>query len=142
MRPKLGVEYTIRPAYPSEGPVIGDLYQGSLVAGLDWEQPLDASWVLAVHPHEPQYYACLSLVASQPIGRLEMLRVHPQLHGKLKAVVVRDLIPYRLLTLKKYGCQAVTGASEQPLVSTFGKVIQRHFKGQPIGEFTGYLARL
>jgi hypothetical protein len=52
------------------------------------------------------------------------------------------MIHYSLLTLKAYGCQAVTGASEQELVSTFGKVIQQRFHGTPIGQFTGYITRL
>ena len=142
MRPKLGVEYTIRPAFPFEGPVIQDMYKGTLIESLDWEKPLDGSWVLAVHPHKPEYFAVLSLVASNPIGRLEMLRVRPTVSMRLRAVIVRDLIHYSLLVLKKYGCQAVTGASEQALVGTFGKVIERHFHGTPIGEFTGYLTRL
>lgn len=142
LRPKLGVDYTIRPAYPFEGVVIQDLFKDTLVEGLDWTQPLDSSWVLAVHPTEPEYYGALSLVASQPIGRIEMLRMRHRLQPRLKACVVRDLIHYSLLTLKRYGCQAVTGASEQALVGTFGHVIERHFHGTPIGEFTGYLTRL
>ena len=142
LRPKLGVDYTIRPAFHFEGPVLQELFQGTLIAGLDWEQPLDASWVLAVHPTQPDYYGALSLVASQPIGRIEMLRMRQGLSHRLKACVVRDLIHYSLLTLKRYGCQAVTGASEQALVGTFGHVIERHFHGTPIGEFTGYLTRL
>ena len=142
MRPKLGRDYIIRQAYEFEGPVIQDLYKDTLIDPLDWAAPLDASWVMAVNPDKPEYYAVLNLVASKPIGRLEMLRVSPTVGKRLKACIVRDIIHYSLLTLKAYGCQAVTGASEQPLVSTFGKVIQRHFKGQPIGEFTGYLARL
>ena len=141
LRPKLGVDYIIRAAYPFEGPVIGDMYAGTEVAGLDWNRELDASWVLAVHPSKPQYYASLSLVASQPIGRLEMLRVRVPNH-RLRACIVRDIVHYSLLTLKAYGCQAVTGASEQELVSTFGKVIQQRFHGTPIGQFTGYLTRL
>ena len=142
LRPRLGIDYTIRGAYPFEGPVIGDLYQGTVVAELDWERPLDASWVIVTHPTEPKYYAALSLVASQPIGRLEMLRVRTGLTKRLKSCIVRDLIHYSLLTLKAYGCQAVTGASEQELVSTFGKVIQQRFHGMPIGQFTGYITRL
>jgi hypothetical protein len=142
LRPRLGIDYTIRMAYPFEGPVIGDLYQGTLIANLDWERPLDASWVIAVHPTQPEYYGVVSLVASQPIGRLEMLRVRLHLNKRIKACVVRDLIHYSLLTLKAYGCQAVTGASEQELVSTFGKVIQQRFHGTPIGQFTGYITRL
>jgi len=142
LRPKLGVDYTIRPAYPFEGVVIQDLFKDTLVEGLDWTQPLDSSWVLAVHPTEPEYYGALSLVASQPIGRIEMLRMRHRLQPRLKACIVRDMIQYSLLVLKKYGCQAVTGASEQDLVPTFGKVLQRRFHGTPIGQFTGYLARI
>jgi len=138
LRPKLGVDYAIRPAYPFEGPIIGHLYQGTLVEGLDWDQPLDASWVVAVHPTEPQYFACLSIVAGKPIGRLEMLRVQPGLHRRLKAVVVRGLIHYSLHVLKQYGCQAVTASAETP---SFGQVITRHFGGQPVATFTGYLKR-
>jgi hypothetical protein len=82
------------------------------------------------------------LVASKPIGRLEMLRVREGIPKRLRACVVRDMIHYSLLTLKAYGCQAVTGASEQELVSTFGKVIQQRFHGTPIGQFTGYITRL
>ena len=142
MRPKLGRDYAIRAAYEFEGPVIQDMYKGSLVADLDWNLDLDSSWVLAVHPFKPEYYGVLSLVASKPIGRLEMLRVRPDLPRRLRACLVRDLIHYSLLVLKKYGCQAVTGASEQDLVTTFGKVIQHRYHGTPIGQFTGYLARL
>ena len=142
LRPRVGVDFTIRAAYEFEGPVIQDLYRGSLVSDLDWEAPLDASWVIAVHPDKPEYYACLSLVASKPIGRLEMLRVRDGIPKRLRACIVRDMIHYSLLTLRAYGCQAVTGASEQDLVTTFGKVIQHRFHGTPIGQFTGYLARL
>lgn len=138
LRTKLGVDYVIRPAYPFEGPILGDLYKGTLVADIDWEQPLDASWVVAVNPGKPEYYACLSIVAGKPIGRLEMLRVQPQIHRRLKSVVVRDLVHYSLLVLKQYGCQAVTASAETP---SFGKVIERHFGGQPVAAFTGYLKR-
>ena len=142
MRPKLGTDYRIRQAYDFEGPVLQELYRGTMLAELDWTVPLDASWVVALNPHSPEYFACLSLVASKPIGRLEMLRVRPDLSIRLRSCVVRDLIHYSLLTLKAYGCQAVTGASEQDLVTTFGKVIQHRFHGIPIGQFTGYLARI
>ena len=142
LRPRLGVDYTIRGAYPFEGPVIGDLYQGTVVAELDWERPLDASWVIVTHPTEPKYYAALSLVASQPIGRLEMLRVRTDLTKRLKSCIVRDLIHYSLLVLKKYGCQAVMGSSEVEINSTFGKLIQRRWHGVKTGDFTAYLARL
>ena len=142
MKPNLGRDYIIRQAYEFEGPVIQDLYKNTLVEFLDWDAPLDASWVLAVSPHKAEYYAVISLVASKPIGRLEMLRVREGIPKRLRACVVRDMIHYSLLTLKAYGCQAVTGASEQELVSTFGKVIQQRFHGTPIGQFTGYLTRL
>lgn len=142
MKPNLGRDYIIRQAYEFEGPVIQDLYKNTLVEFLDWDAPLDASWVLAVSPHKAEYYAVISLVASKPIGRLEMLRVREGIPKRLRACVVRDMIHYSLLTLKAYGCQAVTGASEQELVSTFGKVIQQRFHGTPIGQFTGYITRL
>ena len=63
MKPNLGRDYIIRQAYEFEGPVIQDLYQDTLVALLDWDAPLDASWVLAVGPHKAEYYAAISLVA-------------------------------------------------------------------------------
>ncbi len=138
MRPKLGRDYIIRQAYEFEGPVIQDLYQDTLVEDLDWDAPLDASWVLAVSPNKAEYYAALSIVASKPIGRLEMLRVRPGIPKRLKACIVRDMIHYSLLVLKQYGCQAVTASAETP---TFGKVIERHFGGQPVAAFTGYLKR-
>lgn len=140
--PKLGSDYLIRQAMPFEGPVLQWLFRGTLVEGLDWDQPLDASWVLAVHPEKPEYYGCLSIVASKPIGRLEMLRMAPYLNKRLKTLIVRDLIQYSLMVCKQYGCQAVTGASEASLVKTFGKVIQRRWKALPVGDFTGYLARV
>lgn len=142
MKPNLGRDYIIRQAYEFEGPVIQDLYKNTLVEFLDWDAPLDASWVLAVSPHKAEYYAVISLVASKPIGRLEMLRVREGIPKRLRACVVRDMVHYSLLTLKAYGCQAVTGASEQELVNTFGKVIQQRFHGMPIGQFTGYITRL
>ena len=138
LRPKLGVDYTIRPAFPFEGVVVQELFKDTLVEGLDWTQPLDASWVLAVHPTEPEYYGAVSLVASQPIGRIEMLRMRTGISHRLKSCVVRDLIHYSLLVLKQYGCQAVTASAETP---SFGKVIERHFGGQPVAAFTGYLKR-
>ena len=138
LRPKLGVDYTIRPAYPFEGPVIQDIYQDTLVATIDWDAPLDASWVIATHPSKPEYYGALSLVASKPIGRLEMLKMRANIEHRLKACVVRDIIHYSLLVLKQYGCQAVTASAETP---SFGKVIERHFGGQPVATFTGYLKR-
>ena len=142
MRPKLGVDYTIRPAYPFEGVVIQDLFKGTLVEGLDWTQPLDSSWVLAVHPTEPEYYGALSLVASQPIGRIEMLRMRHRLQPRLKACVVRDMIHYSLLVLKKYGCQAVTAFPEHDPSNTFQNVIQRRFKGQRLEQTcSAYITR-
>lgn len=132
------MDYTIRAAHDFEGPVIQDLYQGTLVADLDWEAPLDASWVVAVHPNQPEYYGALSIVASKPIGRLEMLRMRQGIPTRLKACIVRDMIHYSLLVLKQYGCQAVTASAETP---SFGKVIERHFGGQPVAAFTGYLKR-
>jgi hypothetical protein len=138
LRPKLGVDYTIRAAHDFEGPVIQDLYKDTLVATINWDAPLDASWVLAVHPTKPYYYGVLSLVAGKPIGRLEMLRIRDGLPNRLRACIVRDLIHYSLLVLKQYGCQAVTASAETP---TFGKVIERHFGGQPVAAFTGYLKR-
>lgn len=138
MRPKLGVDYQIRPAFDFEGPAIQELYRGTEVAGLDWDAPLDASWVLAAHPLKPEYYGVLSLVASKPIGRLEMLRMYRDIPRRLKACIVRDMIHYSLLVLKQYGCQAVTASAETP---SFGKVIERHFGGQPVAAFTGYLKR-
>lgn len=140
--PRLGVEFGIRAAYPFEGPVIQDLFQGTLVEGLDWTQPLDASWVVAVNLNQPEYYGAVSIVASKPIGRLEMLRMSPHVGKRWKAVIVRDLIHYCLLVLKQYGCQAVTGASRADIVDSWGKVIERHFHGTRIGDFTGYIARL
>jgi hypothetical protein len=142
LRPRLGIDYTIRGAYPFEGPVIGDLYQGTVVAELDWERPLDASWVIVTHPTEPQYYAALSLVASQPIGRLEMLRVRTGLTKRLKSCIVRDLIHYSLLTLRAYGCQAVTAFPEHDPSNTFQNVIQRRFKGQRLEQTcSAYITR-
>lgn len=138
LRPRLGTDYLIRQAYEFEGPVIQYLYRDTLVADLDWDLPLDASWVLAVHPSKPEYYAALSLVASKPIGRLEMLRVLPELGHRRRAIIIRDMIHYSLLVLKQYGCQAVTASAETP---SFGKVIERHFGGQPVATFTGYLKR-
>lgn len=130
----------IRPAFPFEGPIIQDLYSDTSVADLDWERPLDASWVLAVHPERPEYFACLSIVASQPIGRLEMLKLRsrPLIEKRLRVCVIRDIIHYSLLVLKQYGCQAVTAGAE---TARFGKVIERHFGGHPIATFTGYLKR-
>ena len=142
LRPRLGIDYTIRGAYPFEGPVIGDLYQGTVVAELDWERPLDASWVIVTHPTEPKYYAALSLVASQPIGRLEMLRVRTGLTKRLKSCIVRDLIHYSLLTLRAYGCQAVTAFPEHDPTNTFQKVIERRFKGQLLNQTcSAYITR-
>ena len=143
MRPKLGVDYTIRQAYPFEGPIIQDLYKGTIIEDLDWDRPLDASWVVVVHPNKPEYYACLSLVASQPIGRLEMLKARAGLNRRLKASIVRDLVHYSLLALKKYGCQAVTAFPESTTTNMFGKVIERHFGGQLLNQTcSAYLARL
>lgn len=142
LRPRLGVDYTIRMAYPFEGVVIQDLFKGTLVEGLDWTQPLDSSWVLAVHPTEPEYYGALSLVASQPIGRIEMLRMRHRLQPRLKACVVRDMIHYSLLVLKKYGCQAVTAFPEHDPSNTFQNVIQRRFKGQRLEQTcSAYITR-
>ena len=141
MRPKLGIDYVIRAAYPFEGPVIGDMYAGTEVAGLDWNRELDASWVLAVHPSKPQYYASLSLVASQPIGRLEMLRVRVPNH-RLRACIVRDIVHYSLLTLKAYGCQAVTAFPEHDPTNTFQRVIERRFNGQLLNQTcSAYITR-
>ena len=142
MRPKLGVDYTCRQAYPFEGIVIKDLYQGTLVEDLDWDRPVDASWVVVVHPNKPEYYACLSLVASQPIGRLEMLKVRAGLNRRLKAFIVRDLVHYSLLTLKAYGCQAVTAFPEHDPTNTFQRVIERRFKGQLLNQTcSAYITR-
>ena len=77
--------------------------------GLDWTQPLDSSWVLAVHPTEPEYYRALSLVASQPIGRIEMLRMRHRLQPRLKACIVRDMIQYSLLVLKSMAAKPSRG---------------------------------
>lgn len=140
--PRLGRDYTIRQAYPFEGPVMHWLFQETPVAGLDWEQPLDSSWVLAVHPDKPEYYGAVSLVASRPIGRMEMLKLAPGLPYKLKALVVRDLIRYGLAVCKQLGCQAVSGASEEALVPTFGRTIQKQWQAVDTGNFTGYLTRV
>ena len=117
------------------------MYAGTEVAGLDWNRELDASWVLAVHPSKPQYYASLSLVASQPIGRLEMLRVRVPNH-RLRACIVRDIVHYSLLTLKAYGCQAVTAFPEHDATNTFQRVIERRFKGQLLNQTcSAYITR-
>jgi hypothetical protein len=142
MRPSLGKDYLVRGAYSFEGPAIQWLFTGTPVADLDWDQPLDSSWVVAVHPEQPDYYGAISIVASRPIGRLEMLRLAKDLPKRLKAVVVRDLINYALHVCKQLGAQAVTGASESDLVPTFGKLIQHRWKGLETGAFTGYLARV
>ena len=124
MKPNLGRDYIIRQAYEFEGPVIQDLYQDTLVALLDWDAPLDASWVLAV------------------IGRLEMLRVSPTVGKRLKACIVRDIIHYSLLTLKAYGCQAVTAFPEHDPTNTFQRVIERRFKGQLLNQTcSAYITR-
>ena len=141
-RPRLGKEYTIRGAYPFEGPALQWLFTGTDAESLDWEQPLDSSWVVALHPEKPEYYGALSIVASRPIGRLEMLRLAPDLSRRLKAMVVRDMIEYAIHICKQLGCQAVSGASEQALVPTFGRTIQKHWHGVPYGEFTSYVARI
>jgi hypothetical protein len=132
----------VRGAYPFEGPAIGWLFTGTLVADLDWEQPLDSSWVVALHPDKPEYYGAVSIVASRPIGRLEMLRLAKGLPYKLKALITRDLIQYAMNVCKQLGAQAVTGASEKALIPTFGRTIERHWKGVPCGEFQTYLARV
>lgn len=141
MKPNLGRDYIIRQAYEFEGPVIQDLYKDTLVAVLNWDAPLDASWVLAVSPNKAEYYAALSIVASKPIGRLEMLRVRPGISKRLKACIVRDMVHYSLLVLKRYGCQAVMGSSEVELTG-FSKLIQRRWHGVKTGDFTAFLARL
>ena len=142
MRPRLGIDYTIRGAYPFEGPVIGNLYHGTLIADLDWDRPLDSSWVVAVHPTQPEYYGVVSLVASQPIGRIEMLRVRPTTSKRLKACIVRDLSHYSLLVLKQYGCQAVTAFPEHDPTNTFQRVIERRFKGQLLNQTcSAYITR-
>ena len=142
MKPNLGRDYVIRQAYEFEGPIIQDLYKDTLIEFLDWDAPLDASWVLAVSPHKAEYYAALSLVASKPIGRLEMLRVRPGISKRLKACIVRDIVHYSLLVLKQYGCQAVTAFPESTTTNMFGKVIERHFGGQRLDQtWSAYLAR-
>lgn len=142
MRPKLGRDYIIRQAYEFEGPVIQDLYKDTLIAPLDWDAPLDASWVLAVSPNKAEYYAVLSLVASKPIGRLEMLRVREGIPKRLRACVVRDMIHYSLLTLKAYGCQAVTAFPEHDPTNTFQRVLERRFKGQLLNQTcSAYITR-
>ena len=142
MRPKLGRDYIIRQAYEFEGPVIQDLYKDTLIAHLDWDAPLDASWVLAVSPNKAEYYAVLSLVASKPIGRLEMLRVREGIPKRLRACVVRDMIHYSLLTLKAYGCQAVTAFPEHDPANTFQRVLERRFKGQLLNQTcSAYITR-
>ncbi len=71
-----------------------------------------------------------------------MLKVRQDLPRRLKAVVVRDLIHYGLLTLKMYGCQAVTAFPERDPSNMFGRVIQRHFKGQLLDQSCdSYIAR-
>ena len=140
--PRFGHDYVVRGAYSFEGPAIQWLFTDTPVARLDWDQSLDGSWVLAVHPGKPEYYGCLSIVASRPIGRLEMLKLAPSLPYKLKALITRDLINYSLTLCKQLGCQAVTGASEQALVPTFGRTIQHQWKAVETGQFTGYLARI
>ena len=142
MKPNLGRDYIIRQAYEFEGPVIQDLYKNTLVEFLDWDAPLDASWVMAVSPHKAEYYAAISLVASKPIGRLEMLRVSPTVGKRLKACIVRDIIHYSLLTLKAYGCQAVTAFPEHDPTNTFQRVIERRFKGQLLNQTcSAYITR-
>lgn len=97
---------------------------------------------MVVHPNKPEYYACLSLVASQPIGRLEMLKVRAGLNRRLKASIVRDLVHYSLLVLKQYGCQAVTAFPEHDPTNTFQNVIQRRFKGQRLEQTcSAYITR-
>ena len=142
MKPNLGRDYIIRQAYEFEGPVIQDLYKNTLVEFLDWDAPLDASWVLAVSPNKAEYYAVLSLVASKPIGRLEMLRVREGIPKRLRACVVRDMIHYSLLTLKAYGCQAVTAFPEHDPTNTFQRVLERRFKGQLLNQTcSAYITR-
>ena len=142
LRPRLGIDYSIRQAYEFEGPVLQELYRGTMLAELDWAVPLDASWVVALNPHSPEYFACLSLVASKPVGRLEMLKVRAGLSTRLKACIVRDLVHYSLLTLKAYGCQAVTAFPEHDPTNTFQRVIERRFKGQLLNQTcSAYITR-
>jgi hypothetical protein len=140
--PVLGKDYIVRGAYAFEGPAIQWLFKDTPVADLDWDQPLDSSWVVALHPEKPEYYGTISIVASRPIGRLEMLRIAPALPRKLKALITRDLINYSLNICKQLGAQAVSGASEKDLIPTFGRTIERRWHGVPCGEFQTYLARV
>ena len=66
----------------------------------------------------------IQIIVSKPIGWLEMLSLAPDLPHRKKALAVRELVNFGMLSLKAFGAQLAMGVVPNELAS-YQRVILR-----------------
>ena len=126
---------TIRMAENSEGRTIGALVvaAGFDVARLDWAV-VNPWWLVA--EIDGHIVGCIDILPSRPVGRLEMLAVHPELSNRKRAKVVKALLGHGLALLQRAGCEIGAGIVPEGMEG-YRKVLE-HRGSRAITEGTLY----
>ncbi len=116
----------IRLAKDDDGQRIGELARASgfAIEGIDWSS-VYPHWLVAEHKGE--LVGAIQVILSKPVGWLEILSVDPDLPHRKKALAVKELTNYGMLSLKAFGSQLVMGVIPNELESYQRVVLKRGF---------------
>lgn len=99
----------IRLVEPHEGPKIQALMVKCqvtpLVTNLDWHKPVGPYW-LVCGKKDTHFDGAVNVAYSQPLGRIEMLLIDPDLPRRTQAILVKHLSYGACEVLSQAGAQA------------------------------------
>ncbi len=116
----------VRLATDADGPRIGELTQASGfgVEGIDWSQ-VYPFWLVVEAGAGGEVLGTIQVIQGQPIGWLEMLSLDPGLTQRGRAMAVKALVGFGVISLKAFGCQVIRGTVPFALES-YTKILERH----------------
>jgi len=115
-----------RLANKDEGFIIHELMKIADMGNLDidWSRNIHPYWLIASDDNKHEYYGCINLLYSKPIGGLEIMSLHPSLSKTQKMEVMYGLSNMGKAELKKHGCQFITMNIDVKRFPQFGRVIE------------------
>ena len=123
------LNFITRLAKSDEGFVIQELMIISgmpNLKGVDWSRNIHPYWLICSDDSKHEYYGCLSLLYSKPIGGLEFLFLHPSLSKTQKLKVMYSICTNGVDELKKHGCQLVAMCITTEKFPYFGKFLKKY----------------
>jgi len=123
------INFTTRLAKSDEGFVIQELMIISGMSNLqdvDWSRNIYPYWLVSVDDDKHEYYGCVNLLYSKPIGGLDFLSLHPSLSKPQRCEVIRELGENGFDELKKHGCQLAVMCIGTEKYPYFGRFLEKN----------------